>query len=169
MQKQWQLPPPGLHLLIVTLLLLGVFFRLSHLDLKVYAHDEVFTSLRVAGYDAERVTQRVFSGEVLTAVDLLQYQRLSPDLGWGDTFRALMGNPEHPPLYYLMSRLWVQVFGSSVATFRALSATISLLSFPALYWLCLELFGSARVGWIAIAAARNCAISRPLCSRSQTL
>ncbi|MBD2313805.1 glycosyltransferase family 39 protein [Desertifilum sp. FACHB-1129] len=151
MQKQWQLPPPGLHLLIVTLLLLGVFFRLSHLDLKVYAHDEVFTSLRVAGYDAERVTQRVFSGEVLTAADLLQYQRLSPDLGWGDTFRALMGNPEHPPLYYLMSRLWVQVFGSSVATFRALSATISLLSFPALYWLCLELFGSARVGWIAIA------------------
>ncbi|MBW4548934.1 MAG: hypothetical protein KME25_31705 [Symplocastrum torsivum CPER-KK1] len=41
-------------------------------------------------------------------------------------------------------------FGDSVAVRRSLSAFISLLSFPAIYWLCLELFESSLTGAIAI-------------------
>jgi uncharacterized membrane protein len=50
-----------------------------------------------------------------------------------------------------MERYWVEWFGNSVAVRRSLSAVISLLVFPCLYWLCIELFQSPMVGWVAIA------------------
>ncbi|MHC5929490.1 glycosyltransferase family 39 protein, partial [Nostoc sp.] len=59
--------------------------------------------------------------------------------------------PQHPPLYYVMVRLWAQVFGDLPAGVRSLSAVISLLVFPSVYWLCLELFESSLVGWVAMA------------------
>jgi uncharacterized membrane protein len=69
-----------------------------------------------------------------------------------DTINSLaVDDPQHPPLYYLIARLWVQLFGYSVTVIRSLSACISLLVFPCLYWLCLELFGASLVGWVAIA------------------
>jgi len=37
-----------------------------------------------------------------------------------------------------------------VAVLRSLSAWISLLVFPRVYWLCWELFRSASVGWMAV-------------------
>ncbi|WP_242040563.1 glycosyltransferase family 39 protein [Coleofasciculus sp. FACHB-1120] len=69
----------------------------------------------------------------------------------GDTIKVLAGRPEHTPLYYLMARFWVQWFGSDVAAIRSLSALISLLAFPCIYWLSKELFDASLVGLIAIA------------------
>lgn len=136
---------------ILVLLILGVFFRWVNIDRKVYWHDEVYTSLRVSGYNGDRVIEQVFQGQIITPEDLLQYQRLSPEKDWKDTMNALVEHPEHPPLYYILSRLWQELFGSSVAIARSLSVFISLLVFPSLYWLCWELFRSPGVGWMAIA------------------
>lgn len=47
---------------------------------------------------------------------------------------------QHPPLYYIIARLWMEIFGNSVTAIRSLSACISLLAFPCVYWLCRELF-----------------------------
>lgn len=135
----------------IILLVLGIFFRFVNLDRKVYWHDEVYTSLRIAGYTRNEVVQQVFDGRVIGIEDLQKYQRLNPEKGITDTIEALMGNAEHPPLYYLMARLWAQWLGDSVTVRRSLSAWISLLAFPSIYWLCWELFQSPRVGWIAIA------------------
>ncbi|NJO50935.1 MAG: hypothetical protein HC840_17495 [Leptolyngbyaceae cyanobacterium RM2_2_4] len=61
-----------------------------------------------------------------------------------DTVKALSTHPEHPPLYYLLVRIWTQFwtqwFGNSVAVFRSLSVVLSILTLPCLYWLCAELF-----------------------------
>ena len=43
----------------------------------------------------------------------------------------------------------MQFFGNSVAITRSLSAIISLIAFPCIYWLCLELFESPITAWIA--------------------
>lgn len=137
--------------LIIIVLLLGIFFRFANIDRKVYWHDEVYTSLRVAGYTQEEIIQQVFDGHVISPKDLQKFQHLSPEKGLGATINALVKNPQHPPLYYLMERFWMQMFGSSVAVTRSLSAFISLLVFPSVYWLCLELFKSPSVGWVAIA------------------
>lgn len=142
----------GLRLLIVLILALGIFFRFVNLDRKVYWQDETATSLRIAGHTKEEFVKQVFNGQVISVEELRQrYLYLNSQTSWFDTVKALTGRPEHSPLYYLMARFWAQCFGTSVAVMRSLPALISLLIFPSIYWLCLELFESSLVGWVAVA------------------
>ncbi|GAB4183152.1 MAG: hypothetical protein Fur006_19810 [Coleofasciculaceae cyanobacterium] len=150
--QNWGLSITRIRFLLIVLLVLGVFFRLVNLDRKVYWHDEAYTSLRIAGYTAEKVNQNLFNGQVIGIEDLQKYQRPNPEKGLVDTINTLViDDAQHPPLYYIVVRLWVQWFGNSVAVTRSLSALISLLVFPLVYYLCLELFESSLVGWVAIA------------------
>ena len=146
----------SLNLAIALLLILGISFRCINLDRKVYWHDEVFTSVRVVGYTGEQIEAQVFNGQPITAAELQRFQQLTPERDFADTLSALSKHAEHPPLYYLLVRVWVQLFGSSVAAFRSLSVVFSLLAFPCLYWLCQELFGSA---WASAVALMLLAIS----------
>lgn len=150
--NSWALPPTWLRFLVIVLLVLGVFFRFVNIDRKVYWFDETFTSLRVAGYTMAEVVAPLCNGQEIGIEDLLKYQRPAPEKTLTDTITSLAKeDPQHPPLYYTMMRFWVQWFGSSVAVTRSLSAIISLLVFPSIYWLCLELFNSWLVGWVAVA------------------
>jgi uncharacterized membrane protein len=106
----------------------------------VFWHDEVFTALRVTGHLGEQVEAHLFSGEPTTASTVLQYQTFAPGSTFADTWRSLIDHPEHPPLFYLLCWLWVNVFGTSVTAFRSLSAlasTVTFFALPALAW---ELF-----------------------------
>lgn len=136
--------------LIILLLLLGVFFRFVNLDRKVYWLDETFTSLRVSGYTAKELVEIIPKYQVLTVKDLQKYYHPSPERDFTDVAKALAGNAEHAPLYFVMVRFWREWFGSSVAPTRSLSALISLLALPCIYWLCLELFDSSLTGWVAV-------------------
>ncbi len=137
--------------LIIVLLVLGVFFRFVNLDRKVYWYDETATSLRISGYTWTELKHQLLE-HVVSVEDLQHYQRINPDKGIINTIKGLaLEEPQHPPLYFIMELFWVQWFGNSVAVRRSLSAIISLLVFPCLYWLCLELFKSSLVGWVAIA------------------
>ena len=133
------------------ILILGIFFRFYNLDRKVYWHDEVYTSVRVAGYNHETIIKEAFKGNIISPQDLLKYQQPHPENTWKDTLDRLIEHPEHPPLYYLLVRFWWQLFGSSITATRSLSAVFSLLVFPCLYWLCQELFSSSLVSWTAVA------------------
>ena len=141
--------------LVAVALILGICFRFVNLDRKVYWHDEVYTSLRISGYKAEDLVEELFDSPVISQQDLLKYQRLSPEKNLADAMDALKKHPEHPPLYYLMARFWGQFLGqfgvSLMVANRSLSALISLLAFPSVYWLCWELFAMPVAGWIAIA------------------
>lgn len=140
----------GLELFVLTILILGIFFRAAYLDRKVYWHDETLTSLRVFGRTKTEFLENAFQGKIVSVEEILTYQHPAPDKGLDDTLRALMGNAEHPPLYYLAARFWSYLFGSSVAAMRSLPAIISLLTLPAMYWLCRELFDSPLVSWLAV-------------------
>ncbi|MGI0486536.1 glycosyltransferase family 39 protein [Pantanalinema rosaneae CENA516] len=147
----WKILPQWWRYVVIGLLVLGILFRFYHLDRKLYWLDETHTSLRVLGYTKTEVVDTLFTGKVITAADLQQFQRPDPDRGWDDTVTALQGNAEHSPLYFLMARQWVNWFGYSIATMRSLPALISLLIFPSLFWLCQELFTAPAVAWLAIA------------------
>ncbi|MBD2244056.1 glycosyltransferase family 39 protein [Nostoc sp. FACHB-888] len=140
-------------LLTVVLIVIGILIRFINLDEKITWADETFTYLRIYGYTKSDLMQEVVNSQILTAGTLLQkYQ--SPGVGKSiiDTVKGLaLEDPKHPPLYFVMTNLWVQCFGSTVAATRSFSAFISLLVFPALYWLCQELFQSKIVGLVAIA------------------
>ncbi|MFN6474177.1 MAG: glycosyltransferase family 39 protein [Nostoc sp. SerVER01] len=145
-------PPIWLRFLIIILLILGIFFRFTYLDRKVYSHDEAYTSLRISGYTKTEFVQQVFNGDVFAVGDIQKYQQPNSEKRLIDTINSLaVEDAQHPPLYYVMVRLWMQFFGNSVATTRSLSAIISLLAFPCIYWLCLELFQSSVTAWISVA------------------
>ncbi|MEW5856605.1 MAG: glycosyltransferase family 39 protein [Cyanobacteriota bacterium] len=148
----WTLPPAWLRFLIIFLLALGIFFRFVNLGKKVYWYDETLTSITISGFTKDEFYQQIFTGKEVGVKDLLKYQYPNSEKDLMDTVSSLsVDSPEHPPLYFVMARLWVQLFGNSVAATRSVSAVISLLAFPCIYWLCLELFESPLAGWIAIA------------------
>jgi len=130
---------------LVVALVVGIFFRFYNIDRKVYWDDEIFSSLHILGYTEAGIVRdapRIVDGKGLRAV-------LHPDpstalSGVSATLDSLASeDPQHSPLYYVAGHFWVQLFGSSVATIRTLSAVAGVIALPAMFWLCLELFSSS--------------------------
>jgi uncharacterized membrane protein len=96
--------------------------------------------------------QQDFQGKTISVEDLLaKYQQINPEKNWLDTVKGLATEePQLSPLYFILAIFWVQSLGPQVAALRSLSAWISLLVFPRVYWLCWELFRSASVGGMAV-------------------
>jgi uncharacterized membrane protein len=149
--KLKKLPPAWIRALIVSILLLSVFFRFTNLGQKVYWNDEVYTSLWVGGHSRAEVVQTIEKNDVINPEELQKFQQIYPGRGVVDTVQRLATeDAQHPPLYYIITRIAAQWFGLSPEVTRGVSALFSLLTFPLVYWLCLELFESALVGAIAV-------------------
>ena len=154
-------------ILLVVVLCLGIFFRFVNLDKKVFWVDEVATAIRVSGYTLKDMNAELIDGPAHTLPQLQKYQYPSSDKTLGDTATSLAAEDVHPPLFFSLLRLWVTVFGDSVTALRSLAAVFSVLMFPAMWWLCRELFSqqmigpsahgdratsrTSPVGWVAIA------------------
>ncbi|MGG6269268.1 glycosyltransferase family 39 protein [Leptolyngbya sp. AN03gr2] len=147
----WNSLDRALKALVVVLLILGIFFRCTALAERPYWHDEAFTLIRSAGYTTVEITQSVFNGQLIDRSELLQFQQVTPERTWVDTIRALLAEePHRGALYPLIARDWMQWIGSDVVSMRSLSVLLSLLVFPALFWLCIELFAQPLTAWIAV-------------------
>jgi uncharacterized membrane protein len=151
-----------LHFMLMLVVMLGLVLRFATLDTSVYWVDEVHTATRIAGYTRTQVQAELFDQGFVQASDLRLFQVPEANQSLNDTWRALKQHPEHPPLYFLLGRGWLQVWlafsDNWVLGLRSLSTLLSLLVFPGLYWLCRELFfnadgaaGQRSVQWIAIA------------------
>lgn len=140
----------GLTFILVTLLVIGVAFRFINLGHKVYWHDEVYTSIRAAGYTRQEIDQTLFQNRLIQSGDLQRFQQIKPGSTMIDTVRSLaVEDPQHPPLYFVLSRLWMQWLGNSPAALRSLATLLSLLSLPLMYALAEELFASRPVALLA--------------------
>lgn len=156
--------------LLLVVVLLGIALRGYNLAHKAYWGDEVFTAMRLSGYAAAEVSERLYTGAVVDVAAAQRFLHPGPERDLGATLTAFTSSPEHTPLYYLLASLWMRWLDpvnpldpatlahlpQSVALLRGLSALLSLLAFPAMYWLCLELFQTATVpaatvGRVAIA------------------
>jgi uncharacterized membrane protein len=146
-------------ILLIIILSFGVLFRFVNLDKKPVWGDEAhtfsvvsgFASFSViSGYAESEVIDKLSPQGIVSVENFLKYQYPNSERGVADTLQKLYTDV-HPPLYFLLTRLWVETFGHSVAVLRSASAVFSVLSLPCMYWLCLELFGSPLVGWMATA------------------
>ena len=136
------------YFLFIFIIVIGIWFRFTNLDGKFYWKDEAYTSLMLSGYSPAEVKKEI-TGKIVRVKDLQRYQHISPNKSVFDTVKALAENdPQHPPLWYLLTRLWIGIVGDSVANIRVVSVFISLLALPLIYWLCLELFNSPITGFI---------------------
>ncbi|NET25716.1 glycosyltransferase family 39 protein [Okeania sp. SIO1I7] len=141
-----------LKIFIAITLILGICFRFINIDRKVYWYDETITSLRIAGYTRGELEDITDEAGIINGEFFQQYQGTNSNKNVINTINSLATeNPEHLPIYFVLLRWWVQLFGHSVAVTRNFSALTSLLIFPCIYWLCRELFNQPLVGEIAIA------------------
>ena len=137
---------------VAVVLVLGIGLRFTHLGENLIWHDEVYTRIFAAGYSSDDWSDAIYSGEILDASQVRQYQHHNPERSVFDTVAGLARDePQHPPLYYILARTWVSALGSGIALIRSLTVLMSLLAFPAIYWLSMELFRSRRVAWTAAA------------------
>ncbi len=135
----------------ILLLSLGIFFRFINLDRKVYWQDETVTSLRISGSSWSQVVRQNFDGHEIGIDDLQKHLHINSEKKLINTLKSTaQEEPQISPLYYALARFWVQCFGDSIAVIRSFSAFTSLLVFPCIYWLCLELFESSLTGWVAV-------------------
>ena len=139
-------------ILLIVIISLGILFRFAQLDNKVYWPDEAATSLRISGFTLEELKTDLIDGPELSTEQMLKYQYPNAEKGVTDTIRSIVvEDPQHPPLFFLLLRNWVNLFGHSLVSLRSLAAVFSLLMLPAVWWLCQELFQSRTVSWIAVA------------------
>lgn len=132
------------------ILFLGLFFRFSNLDRRMYWHDEAFTSLRISGYSGSEVNDELLVSEVFSTQSILEFQKPGSQKTMIDTVRSLaLEDPLHPPFYFIINRLWVELVGYSTFTMRSLTALLSVLALPGMYWLAVELFNSNRTALLA--------------------
>ena len=138
-------------ILLLLVLLFGILFRCINIDKKIYWGDESFTSLRISGYTISEIDKEFESGKTITVNDfILQYQKLNLEKDWINMVESLKEDT-HPPVYYLMLRFFLRIFGDSITVTRSFSVLIGILSFFAIYWLSQSLFRSTFVSWISMA------------------
>ena len=108
---------------LVLILLLGVFFRFYNLGSESFWLDEGTTSITVIKYDAWEIFKNVKEhGQTLSEY----YPQYDEDL----------------PLYYMVLRGWVNLFGTSEFAFRSFSALFGVLSLLAVFYLAKYLFNN---------------------------
>ncbi|BAZ38565.1 hypothetical protein NIES4101_45040 [Calothrix sp. NIES-4101] len=149
----WQLAPKSWRFLLIIILVISIFFRFTNLERKVFWFDETASIFKISGYTSEVWwDNKLPNNQLISVENLPKYYLPNPESNVIDTIKFLaQEDSKHVPLYFVILRLWVDWFGNSVVVMRSLSAVISLLTFPCIYWLCLELFQSSLIGWIGVA------------------
>jgi uncharacterized membrane protein len=146
--KRW------LIIILVIVLMLGVFFRISNLGTKPVWAGEAHTLSVISGYSESEVIDKIstaaLAAKVVNVESFLKYRYPNGAKNINDILPELYAD-SHPPLYFLLARYWVELFGYSITTLRSMSAVLSLLAVPCIYWLCLELFGIPTIGWMGSA------------------
>ena len=138
-------------LAVVAVMAAGVFFRFYNIDKKLLWHDEVYTKFFAAGSRSSLWKAKIFTGRVMDIKEVKALQKNDPHKGVTDTIMGLaLDEPQHPPLYYVLARLWVSWFGDDIGTLRLLSALLSLFALPAIFWLSRELFTSVKIAWLSV-------------------
>jgi uncharacterized membrane protein len=137
---------------LIVAIVLGIGFRFFQLDRKLFWHDEAYTSIRAAGYTRHEIDEAIFQNRVIPAPELQKFQNIKPGSTVADTVNSLIKeDPQHPPLYFVLARYWMQWFGGSRAASRSLPALISVLALPFMYLLAWELWRSRLTSLLATA------------------
>jgi uncharacterized membrane protein len=137
--------------LLLMLLVIGIFLRFLNLTHLVYWHDEVFTSMRITGHTSQQLAETFFVGQEVEPQALQTVQQFTPEVNLAQVIERMgIEDAQHPPLYYVTLRFWVQLLGNTIAVIRSWSALIGVLTLLCLYWLCRELFPSPITTVVAI-------------------
>jgi uncharacterized membrane protein len=131
---------------------LGLSLRLINLTQKPVWTDEFATIVFSLGNSFRTVPLN----QVIPMADLLAPLQPAPLATAQDTIRHLLTESNHPPLYFVLTHQWLELFPAaqglvSVWGVRSLSAIFGTLCIPAFFGLAWLAFGSLRVAHLAAA------------------
>ncbi|PSM49357.1 hypothetical protein C7Y66_09630 [Chroococcidiopsis sp. CCALA 051] len=131
---------------------IGTIIRFINLDAKPPWSDEFATLVFSLGNSFRTVPL----DRAIALDTLLQPLQPRPSASFGDVFHNLMTESTHPPVYFLLNHLWLQLFPPdeglvSLWAARAFSAILGVAAIPAIFGLCWLAFRSRLVGQIAAA------------------
>lgn len=138
--------------LLLSWMVIGACLRLIHLGILPPWTDESATLVFSLGNSFYNVPLNQFI-ELPTLLEPLQ---LNSQAGIGDVIHLLRTESTHPPLYFVLTHLWLKLFPSvdglvSVSAARSLSALLGVLGIPAIFYFCRLAFRSLVVSQIAAA------------------
>ncbi|MDJ0845018.1 glycosyltransferase family 39 protein [Crocosphaera sp.] len=150
--KQWvnQLSQVNDWVLLGLWMIVGGFLRFTNLSAKPPWTDEFATMVFSLGNDFRSVPLN----QVISLDTLLQPLRVNGDAGISKVVSLLLQEDNHPPLYFVLVHLWVNLFQSAgeyvdVGVMRLLPALLGVLSIPGVYFLGKIAFRSRLVGQIS--------------------
>ncbi len=152
--KQWinQLSQLNDGVLLGLWVIIGGILRFTNLDAKPPWTDEFATMVFSLGNDFRSVPLNM----VISLDTLLQPLRVNGDAGISEVVSLLLQEDNHPPLYFVLVHLWVNLFQNvgeyvDVWVMRSLPAFLGVLSIPAIYFLGKIAFHSRLIGQISAA------------------
>ncbi|MGF1494731.1 MAG: hypothetical protein ACFBSC_20245 [Microcoleaceae cyanobacterium] len=112
-------------------MILGAVLRFAEIQSKPPWSDEWATLVYSLGNSFSQVPL----DQLLTLDSLLEPLQLNPERSPADTLHFLLRDSTHPPVYFLLSHLWIQLFSPqaglvSPAVARCLSAIFGILAIP---------------------------------------
>ncbi len=138
-------------LLLLGWMLIGAIVRFSYLNSKPPWTDEFSTLVFSLGHSFRTVPLN----QIISTDTLLEPLRVAPVGTVRDVVQYLMSESTHPPVYFVLSHWWLQLFPAlpsglvSLWVGRSLPALIGVLTIPAVFWLAWLAFGSGLVGQLA--------------------
>lgn len=127
------------YLVLLLIVAVALVLRLPGLDRDLW-YDESLSLFHSRG--ANPLTQIIPNGPPLTS------ELFNSDGGWRGTLRAVSQIEQTPPLYFLLLRVWRNLFGESNRALRLLSFLLGLAAIPAMFLLGRE-SANAHVGLAA--------------------
>ena len=136
-------------LMLAPLMGLAALLCFRWIDAKLPGADEGLTAIRVSGSTRDELMSSIRRGTTFNG--LWSGARIRGDLATFLLRPSTHNIDVHPPLYFLMARIWAEVFGSDIVTLRGLSALMAVLTVPAIAWFSLEAFACWRSAFLAAA------------------
>jgi hypothetical protein len=146
-----------LHILILTLILgVAAALRIYDLSANCLWMDEYFSLECSSGWGR---TDMHLNGSQ-TVPDLVSLRNARPI---GSIWGSIARDENHPPLYFILLRIWREMFGDSIAALRSLSVIASLGGIVLLYFVGETAFGPV----VALWACALMAVSWPQIQQAQ--
>ena len=124
-------------------IIIGGFLRFHQLTSKSPWTDEFATLVFSLGNNFTSIPLN----QIISSETLLQPLQINPNANISDVINLLLNEDNHPPLYFVLLHLWLNLFSSSGETVnlwagRALSVLFGILAIPAFYFVTKTIFRS---------------------------
>jgi uncharacterized membrane protein len=129
------------------LVLVALAIRGNGIGRRAVFSDETITLVRVSGWTTAAIGATLDDGRTHRLSEIAAFMRPRPDARWSETVRSLaIEDAQHPPLYYLILRVWRSAFDA-----RGLGVVLGSALVAAIFWLAAEAIPNRRARWYAAA------------------